>query len=144
MKRSKAGFTLIELMIAIAVLAILVSIAFPAYQDYVRRAQRSTAKTVLLQAGQWVERYRIANNSYLNASANMPADFSHSPPTGKVQYNITAVTTSSGYTLQAVPDPSGGMVNDMCGTLEIDQTGAQLVLIGGTSQPGLVATCWPR
>jgi type IV pilus assembly protein PilE len=144
MRRSSKGFTLIELMIAIAILAILVAIAFPAYQNYVRRAQRSTAKTVLLQAAQWLERYRIANNGYLNADTNLPAGFSRSPATGTIQYDISAISTSSGYVLKAVPDPAGIMVNDPCGTLQTDQTGVQLVILGGVSQPGLVATCWPR
>ena len=144
MKSSRHGFTLIEIMIVVAILAILVVIAYPAYQSYVRRTQRSTAKTVLLQAGQWMERYRIANNGYTNADTNLPADFSRSPHTGTIQYDISATASSSGYTLQAAPDPGGTMQNDICGTLQTDQTGLQQVLVGGVSQPALVATCWTR
>lgn len=61
---SQKGFTLIEMMIAVAVIAILAAIAFPAYQDYIRKARRSDAMDALLAIQNMQERYRANNTTY--------------------------------------------------------------------------------
>ena len=57
------GFTLIELMIVIAVIAVLTALAYPAYQDQVRKSRRAQAKADLVEYAQGAERYFTANNS---------------------------------------------------------------------------------
>lgn len=65
MRRSiSSGFSLIELVVAVAVVAILARIAYPAYLDSVRKSRRADAKSVLLQASQWMERFYTENNRY--------------------------------------------------------------------------------
>ena len=59
--RKHQGFTLIELMIVVAVIGILASIAYPSYREYVAKSRRAEAKTVLLSAQQWMERFYTEN-----------------------------------------------------------------------------------
>ena len=63
------GFTLIELMIAVAIVGILAGIAYPSYQDSVRKSRRADAKGALLGFANAMERYFTENNSYLGAGA---------------------------------------------------------------------------
>lgn len=147
-----AGFTLIEAMIVVAVVALLTAIALPSYTEYVKRARRAAAKTQVLQTAQWLERYRTANNTYAGAAAQLPLSFTQSPAPGNgtAQYT-TAITQPIGgaidttYLVEAVPVAGGPMDGDACGTLAIDQTGLQQVFLGGVAQPSsTVAMCWSR
>ena len=63
-----AGFSLIELMIVITIVAILVAVAYPNYTDSVRRSNRSDGRAALLLAAQNLERYFTENNTYLGAT----------------------------------------------------------------------------
>jgi len=69
-KRSR-GFTLIELMIAVVIMGILVSIAYPAYQDHVRRTRQADAQGQIMAFGSALERYRGKHFSY--DGATLPA-----------------------------------------------------------------------
>ena len=60
-----SGFTLIELMIVVVVISILVTVAYPSYQDHVRKGRRAEGKTALLKAAQVQERYYSDNNTYV-------------------------------------------------------------------------------
>src|SRR5256885_9595200 len=64
MKRKNQGFTLIELMIVVAVVGILGAIAIPSYSEYIRRGHRAEARAGLLQAAQWLERASTATGTY--------------------------------------------------------------------------------
>ena len=68
MLKRQRGFTLIELMITVAVIAILAAIAFPSYQDSLRKSRRTDAKNALTQAMANMERYYTENNTYLTAA----------------------------------------------------------------------------
>ena len=66
------GFTLMELLITVGILAILAAIAIPSYSAYVVRGQRASAKVVLLQTAQSLERYYTANGAYLTNAGALP------------------------------------------------------------------------
>lgn len=113
---SQKGFTLIELMIVIAIVGIISAIAYPSYQDSVRKARRGDAEAGLVEAANNMERFYTENNTYIGATwpANITSDF----------YDLTISAQSiSAFTLQAAP--TGAQLSDSCGTLTISSTGAK-------------------
>ncbi|WDS38209.1 type IV pilin protein [Pseudoxanthomonas sp.] len=134
--RGKGGFTLIELMIAVAVVAILAAIAYPSYQEQVRKSRRAQAKADLVELTQMAERYRTVNNTYATFDLATMA-FAQSPRTGTAYYGVAlSNNTATTFTLTATPNANGGQNNDKCGTLTINQAGAK-----GNSA-GTYAQCW--
>ena len=124
MKRSSSrGFTLIELMIVVAVIGILAAVAYPSYQDSVRKSRRADGKTALLQAVQVAERFFTRNNTYANAVADGPSDEGH--------YNLTFVGDANSFDITAAP--AGAQASDPCGNLTIDELNVK---------GGAVADCW--
>ena len=128
MKQIQLGFTLIELMITVAIVGILASIAYPSYQDSVRKSRREDAKGVLLGLANAMERRFTENNFYTGASgtAGTPADTGapriYTIPTATaIYYTITiSAASASSYTLSAVPTGT-----DTCGTLTLDHIGVK-------------------
>lgn len=132
MNKSK-GFTLIELMIVVAVVGILAAVAFPSYQNYVQQTRRADAQAALMELAHHMERHYTANGSY--TAATLP--FSQSPRDGgTAMYSLSLTAqTASAYTLSA--EPTNGMSGDSCGTLTLDN-------LGRKGSGGAVATCWKR
>lgn len=129
------GFSLIELLIAMAIIGLLSAFAIPRYQDYLLRARRVDATSTLLQAANWMERSATAQGSYpLNTASGgpgMPPGVQHSP---NGHYQIWANSTDGQhFTLWAIP--LGGQAQDPCGWLSINDLGQR----GSTSGD---ATCW--
>jgi type IV pilus assembly protein PilE len=111
------GFTLIELMIVIAVVGILAAIAYPSYQRYIEQARRADGKAALLDAAQRLERCYTQTNSYVDCA------FQAVSPDGF--YAIAATTqTAQAFTLTATPQ--GRQAGDSrCGTYTLQHTGAR-------------------
>jgi type IV pilus assembly protein PilE len=130
-----------ELMIVVAIIGILAAIAYPSYQEYVRRGQRAEAKSQLLAAAQFMERNFTMNNSYagVGAAELTLAGLNQSPKLpAAAAYNITVVSAATTYALQAAP--VGVMAGDKCGTITLDQTGLQ----GVAGATATAAECWGR
>ena len=136
MRRNK-GFTLMELMIVVVVIGILAAIAYPSYQDSVRKSRRSDGTAALMQVAQILERCYTEFNAYDSPSCSVVSTVSgvnKIPATntgsgginGSGYYAISSTTlTSTTYTIQAAPRTLGGQNNDSCGTYTLTQTGAK-------------------
>lgn len=124
----KQGFSLIELMVVVAIIAILAAIAVPWWGRYTFRARRADGQKLLMQIAQSEERYYTDYNHY-------PADAS------SLGYASASVTSENGYyvvTLASSPAapagqgyiakaaPQGVQSKDVCGSLSIDNTGQKL------------------
>lgn len=136
-QRPQHGFTLIELMITVAVVGILSAIAVPAYQGYVQRAGRSDARTVLMQAAQWMERASTASGSYPTGT-NIPAEFRSDATVPGGRYTISAASTATTFTFTATR--AGSQSNDPCGNFTLDQAGTRGVASGSLTAD----ECWGR
>jgi len=134
--KESAGFTLIELMIAVAIIGIIAAIAVPSYQAYVESTRRTTAQGDLLELAQFMERRYTNGYDYRDGGNNPVLPFTTLPrQAGTVFYNyaFSEDVTRTSFTLRATP--AAGQAEDDCGWLELDEAGAR------TSESGDPA-CW--
>lgn len=126
-----SGFTLIELVIVVAIVAILTAIAVPAYNDQVRKSRRADGKAVALQMVQALERWHTVKNTYAGYTGTMESPSGDANPHYEIEASDLTVTT---YTVTATPQ--GGQADDKCGTITVDQAGAK------TPTGGDLDDCW--
>lgn len=160
LSKKSAGFTLIELMIVVAIIGVLASIAYPSYQDYVMEGRRSDAKAGLLALQQAQEKYRANCPQYADgrhattrtcvagstAAGNHNLIFNAASPDG--HYALTIAITGypadptlaiANYTLTATASSAVQLVDTACRTFTIDQDSAKAAADSG----GTAATdCW--
>ncbi|MBS0292418.1 MAG: type IV pilin protein [Proteobacteria bacterium] len=133
------GFTLIELMIVVAVVGILSAIAYPSYTEYVRRGHRAEARAGLLQAAQWLERAATATGTY-PALASFPDALTKVPNNRyDIDYAPTGTPVAS-FTLTATP--KGAQTGDKCGNYTLSNTGLRGA--NGVTTGTIVTDCWGK
>jgi type IV pilus assembly protein PilE len=134
------GFTLLELMIVVAIVGILAAIALPAYQNYIIRTKRADATGALMAATNAMERYRANNFSYAGAATTPP--FNANVPSDGTQgayYTLSVITpTATSYTLSAAATGSQLAGLGAAETLTINQQGVKTWTLDG-----VLKSCWP-
>lgn len=133
---AKRGFSLIELMIAVAIVAIIVAIAVPSYTSYIRKATRGEAQQLLLNWSNNQEVWRANNTSYAPAKdegSDPPVEGLAVPthPDGDFTFTVTNVTAS---TYQLTATPTGYQANDKqagisCDPLTLDQSNTKTPMV---------------
>ena len=142
------GFTLIELMITVAIVAILAAVALPSYQSYVMRSKRADAKNALLDLATRQERYFSIYNQYTNdpvllgygTGATFPIQVVIS---GSNNYELSIVGTPTATAFTARATPKGNQTKDTtCYAYQLTQQGTRSnVNSGGTALTGTTG-CW--
>ena len=117
----EGGFTLIELMVVVAVVAILAAIAYPSFQDAVRKSKRGQAKADMVEYAQLAERWHSVQNSYVGFE--LPEDVSpREDGAPQSRYNLTLDdVTANEFTINA--EAVGDQEEDRCGDLSLNQAG---------------------
>ena len=133
------AFTLLELMIALAIAATLAVFAVPAYRDHIARTHRIDAASALYRAAQFIEG---ATSETVSA---LPPGLDQAPQFGAPVYHLRmlpADDTNGGYSLEATPGETGPMRDDICGTFTLDATGQRGNRSGTSNATPESSECW--
>ena len=146
-RRSRNGFSLVELMIVVAIAGILAAVAIPAYESTIRHSRESSAKSALLDLARREETFYSINNYYTTEMAtlgyaNVTGNSIQIPNSTTENYYTVTIepaesgTTASSYTATATPVTGSSQASDSCGTYQIDYLGNQ------TNNPSTATGCW--
>ncbi len=125
------GFTLIELMVVVAIVGIIAAIAYPAYQNSVYKTRRSDGRGPLLDVAGRQEKFFYSNNTYTTNFVSLGYGTNAANATSPEGYYLLTITAANatGYTITATPQ--GAQAADRCGTLSIDDQGTKLPTTDG-------------
>ncbi|MNQ47112.1 MULTISPECIES: type IV pilin protein [unclassified Pseudomonas] len=133
MRRFNQGFTLIEIMIVIAIIGLVLTISAPLLTEYVKKTHRTEIAGLLSEQAQTLERFYSKNSVYTNAPGLSA---------GNEFYSITATLTDQAFLLTAVRKADASMATDKCGDFTLTNTG---VMGMSNAADGLTSKdCWGR
>ncbi len=142
-KNYQTGMTLIELMIVVAIIAILAAVGYPSYRDSVQRSNRTEAKTALINAGALQERFFSDNNTY---TLDMTALGLAADPfiTENTFYSIDVLAATAACPLatcyvMTASNQNGQEDDDDCETISLDSLGQKTAADSGG---GVATNCW--
>lgn len=132
------GFTLIELMVTVAIVGILAAIAYPSYQNYILKSNRAAATGCLLEYAQFMERTFTQNMAYNPSGFSLPALQCSQDLSSRYAFSMAANSLSNRtYTLVAVPT---ARQSDGCGSLTYNHAGQKGAK--GVTTAAAVQECW--
>ena len=138
----QSGFTLIELMITVAIVGVLAAVAYPAYTQYIVRAKRSAAESFMFTISNRQEQAMLNARSYFSVPTGTATEWTavsvSVPAEVSLNYTLTvASSTAPGYTVTAAPLGAQASADTRCGTLTLTNTGVK-----GKSGSASVGDCW--
>lgn len=141
------GFTLIELMVAVAIVGILAAVAYPSYTSFIQRSRRADAAAVITMVVQAQERYRSNRNAYASELSDLGLTSANLAKIAK-NYSVSlSGAGASGYQVTATVKRDGSQANDTaCWTLGVKLEGANLSYLAAdeSATKDQSAICWPR
>ena len=142
MRKNHRGFTLIEVMIVVAIVGILTAIALPSYNEYIRRGHRAEARAALLQGAQWMERAATATGTY-PLTASFPTTLT-TMQSGRYTVAVASppASAASGAAFTLTATPAGGQVGDKCGSYTLTHSGVRGA--ASAASGALVTECWNK
>lgn len=129
------GFTLIELMIAVAIIGILAAVAYPSYIQHTVRANRSAAQSYMFGLANKQEQMMLDSRQYTTTIS----DLLPTPRDVSMNYTLVISAGTGTYTITATPTGTQAARDTKCNKLTLTQTGAKGIEDGTTSNP---ASCW--
>ena len=137
--RAMRGFTLIELMITVAIIAILASVAYPQYTKQVAKGRRAAAQSFMFNVANKQEQYMLNSRTYFAAATGSAAEWTAAgitvPTDVSTFYTVKVTTTATSFTITATPVGTQLANDTACGTLTLNNTGAK-------TSSGTSSTCW--
>lgn len=136
--KKQSGFTLIELMIVVAIIGIIAGIAYPSYMESVRKSNRADAKATLNDVAHRLQRCFTTYNAYDNANCGVATTLGGGPITSpEGMYSVSAVLGTTTYSLTAAPVAGTSQAADTkCGSLTLTNAGLR------NATGSLGADCW--
>ena len=136
-KLREAGFTMVELMIVVAIMAILTAIAYPSYTNHIVRGKRTAAASFLLQVANRQEQAMLNSRAYQTSLSALNLS---TPQDVAENYTLSIATSAGpppGYTITAAPTGTQASKDGKCGSLTYTNAGVK-----GITGTGTVADCW--
>ena len=116
MGKDSQGFTLIEILIAVAIIGLLAGIVYPRYTGHIKKVYRAEIVVLLNEQAQHLERFYTRNGTFIDASG---------VSAGNDRYRITAALNPQDFRLVATPAVDSVMAGDPCGDFSLTSTGAR-------------------